>query len=152
MSTLPAELPRSSTFLLFKLGVYSNYPSVVHVCVCGPDCGLWGAWCRVVNVKRHNVWSGKVAWCLCGCWLIYDSSCNYKCHSCVPFLLVNFDTLQLMAIWTLFFTAVCLIASIPVMCRMIAAHVKYLNIFLFIYNHIPPQSEEKNMLHKKKHR
>ena len=96
MSTLPFELPRSSTFLLFKLGVYSNYPSAV--CVCGPDCGLWGAWCRVVNVKRHNVWSGKVAWCLCGCWLIYDSSCNYKCHSCVPFLLLNFDTLQLMAI------------------------------------------------------
>ena len=36
MSTLPTELPRSSTFLLFKLGVYSNYPSVVW-----GVCALW---------------------------------------------------------------------------------------------------------------
>ena len=93
---------------------------------------------QLIAVKytiRKRLWSCKVTWCLFGCWSITTAVAISQqllipnaTLSCIPLLLINADTPRLIAVWSLFFTLACLISAIPVMYRVIAAHVKASNI------------------------
>ena len=93
---------------------------------------------QIIAVKytiRKQMWAGRVTWCLFCCWLITTIAAVSQqlimpntSPSCVPFLLMNSDTPRLIAIWSWFFITACLVAAIPVMYRIIAAHVKASNI------------------------
>ena len=93
---------------------------------------------QIIAVKyiiRKQIWSSKVTLCLFGCWSITTIFAISQqllmpkvSPSCVPFLLMNSDTPRLIAIWSWFFITACLIVGIPLMYRIIAAHVKASNI------------------------